>query len=130
MARIPTGDSGVLGVAFAPSGRILATAHHVPALRLWSLPERPLGSLGGHEGAVRALAFSADGRLLAADHDGIANLWDVRRGQPRTEVVADKPLRAAAVSSDGALEAVAGDGIGIELRELRGGPRRHLPAAA
>ena len=39
--------------------------------------------LGDHPGSVRTIAYSADGRQLAAGGDGFVYVWDLTRGQPR-----------------------------------------------
>jgi len=56
-------------------------------------------TLIGHEGAVKSLAYSPDGRLLAsASTDGTVRVWDVRTGE---EMIS--PL----CSNDGAVSSVA-----------------------
>ncbi len=43
-----------------------------------------LGALKGHSGAVEAMAFSPDGKLLAsAAGDRCVRIWDIRTGQPK-----------------------------------------------
>ncbi|MEU3312439.1 hypothetical protein ABZ743_07230 [Streptomyces sp. NPDC006662] len=79
-------DIAVFSVAFAPGGRILATASggRTP-VRLWDLAEprrpAPLATLAGHTDVVGSVAFSPDGRSLAsASDDRTVRLWSVARG--------------------------------------------------
>ncbi|OHV39566.1 MULTISPECIES: WD40 repeat domain-containing serine/threonine protein kinase [Pseudofrankia] len=73
----------VTSVAFAPDGRMLATASVDGTARVWRLAGEtdtgasPLGEpLRGHEGRVLAVAYSPDGRALAtAGGDHTARLW-------------------------------------------------------
>jgi WD40 repeat protein len=79
------------GWAFAPDGKILATAggytaHPWPVnragdVRIWDAESgRLLARLDRHWGAVSDVAFSPDGRILAtASYDGAIMLWNVAR---------------------------------------------------
>jgi WD40 repeat protein len=79
LARTLTGHASVVvGVAFSPDGRLLATASSDAMARVWDPATGDcLRTLTGHTGHVWAVAFSPDGRLLAtASRDATARVWD------------------------------------------------------
>jgi WD40 repeat protein len=78
----PAGTSD-LPVEFSPSGKTLAVADSLPGIvRLYDL--EPLTSRAQFRVAgVRALAFSPDGRILAAGGTGVLSLTDLESGTDR-----------------------------------------------
>ncbi len=72
-------DDQTWSVAFAPDGRILASAAESGVLRLWDVASgREIATLRGHHDRIWSLTFSPDGRIVAsAGADGTVRLWDV-----------------------------------------------------
>ena len=106
----------VKAVAFSPDGQILATAAiHV---KLWNLRNQAEVATLRHDNYMWALAFSSDGRFLAAgdgDQNGPGNVkvWDVSTRQAVASMQADsKVVYSVVFSPDDRLIASAGyDGI-------------------
>ncbi|KAF8595073.1 WD40 repeat-like protein, partial [Ceratobasidium sp. AG-I] len=74
--------------------------------RIWDVPNaRPIGEpVLGHEGVVRAVAFSPDGtRIVSGSEDCTICIWDAHDGAPIGEPLLghDGPVLSVSFSSDG-----------------------------
>ncbi len=93
-------------VAFSPDGHWLAATAHGAAY-LFELSSGLRRELRGPEGDLFGLAFANGGRaLLLGASSGQVSAWDVRSGQPLSEVL-DQPVSGLALSPDGAQLALA-----------------------
>ncbi|MEX5709866.1 TIR domain-containing protein [Parafrankia sp. FMc6] len=119
----PLSDLGPIhSVAISPVAPVLATLHQSAdgnVLRLWDLehPDRPirLAEVAGTVGGSGSLAFSPDGRVLAAgggDYspgNGDLTLWNV------TDPASPAPFGPTITDFDGAVQAVAYSPTGQHL---------------
>jgi WD40 repeat protein len=114
-----------LGLAFSPSGKLLAGACHDKTIRLWDTTTGTLvREITGHGTDVVVVAFSPDGRLLAGGgHDTTLRLWDVRTGKEQAKLVGHTDVpRMLAFSPSGKLLASGSwsDG-GVRLWDVAAG---------
>ncbi|MCZ7636511.1 MAG: protein kinase [Verrucomicrobia bacterium] len=95
---------GFGGVAFAPSGKTLATAHGDGAIRIWDLQTKQIAqTLEGHRDLVLGVRASPDGTLMASGGiDGSVRLWQLG-DRPSGEILGRHlgPVYSVAFSPDG-----------------------------
>lgn len=102
-------------------------------LQLWdAVADRPLGTLRGHRGSVKAAAFGSDGTYVAtAGTDGIVRLWAIAlRGDLPALKMTGKPAMWASFldgtedTAGSEIVAVAADGTLERARLLAGRPHK------
>ena len=99
----------VWSLAFSPDSSRVAYTHlgsKFYLLGLWRLDTPPVlvsdRHVNSYEEDLEAVAFSADGALLAtAGHDGEVRLFDAATGKPRGHVLTEEPLVAVAFHPSG-----------------------------
>jgi len=100
---------------------VIAAAEEDGVVRLFASDGRELHVLRGHTGAVRRLAFSADGaRLASASADRTVQVWDVATGQRPHTFQHDAEIRTLAFSPDGKRIASGGTDRIVRIFSLEG----------
>jgi RNA polymerase sigma factor (sigma-70 family) len=112
-------EPGAWSIAFSSDSKKLATAQGSDrTAKVWDVETgKELATFGEHPGWVVAVAFSPDGKTVAAGSPGkqsqVVKLWDLATGKERATL--EGPVGAynsLAFSPDGSILAVAGPGGG------------------
>jgi WD40 repeat protein len=132
------GQTAAGPLAVSPDGRSLAVAWRDGSIGLYDLPvlrDRPsapeLRRLAGLSAAAAALAWSADGRLVAAgDRGGALMAWAAATGEAvRREQAGSHPVSALAFAGRGRLLVSGGPSRAVRMLDLAaGGWGTNLPS--
>jgi RNA polymerase sigma factor (sigma-70 family) len=115
-----------LAAALSPDGKMVAGAARDGSVRLWDAGTgKEVRRLAGSHPSVQALAFSPDGRTLAAaggDAGSRVTAWDPGTGKGLWETpLADAGLETVAFSPDGKTVAAAGQNAVVYLLDAASG---------
>ncbi len=117
-------------LAFSPGGRWLAGGSTDGVVRVWDATTGALAmELPGHQGTVMAVAFTEDGRLVSASHDGTARVWRLPAEQSPAPPPAAQRVVSVASLDDSHLLAGEADGTVLcrEIPTSRNLWAAHLP---
>ncbi|OUL35397.1 serine/threonine protein kinase [Nostoc sp. T09] len=103
LSSLPSVSTGINCVSFSPDSKTLASGDD-KIIRLWDLnTQKILATLSGHSQAVKSLAYSPDGKILAtASDDNTIKLWDLNQFQEICTLVGHShAVKSVAFSPDG-----------------------------
>ncbi|WND23064.1 hypothetical protein RI060_39525 [Streptomyces janthinus] len=105
----------LLSLAFSPDGHTLATTGSPKgAVKTWNARTGQLQDSFSVSGEVGALAFSSDGRTLAASNERGVHLWDLATSQIRRTLPTRSPAAAVTFGPDGRTLAISA-GSSVEV---------------
>jgi hypothetical protein len=121
---------GAHAVAVSPDGKTAALAVGSGKVRIHDLDGKTADfTISAHGGLIMALAWSADGKVLATGGpDGTVKVWQRRSERPSVVLKSPGPalVRALAFSADGNTLASAHGRLGVILWDIKTGKERRL----
>ena len=97
-----TKSGNVLAVTFSPDGETLASAGTHKEINLWHVAEQELIATLNTQALVWTLAFSPEGRFLAADVGAKIRVWDMKTLEEVTTLEGcEGPVYSIVFSADG-----------------------------
>ena len=135
LRTLSEGEAGVTGVAFLPTGTLIAAAGLDAVIRLWDEKSAQVAErIVGHTGPIRRLialpsrGASGPALIATAGDDGTIRIWDVSSVPARAVRVLDhgSPVVALAAAPSGMLLVSGGDDGSLALwAPYTGIPIRH-----
>ncbi len=124
VAVLPGHSAWIRDITFHPGETLLASSDRDGIIRLWDMTTHAAQQTFMHDGDSRALAFSADGRLLAAADRSAIRLWNVNNGQEMVRLEGHtRPVVALAFHPGGGLLASGSGDNTIRLWGVASSPR-------
>lgn len=114
VAELESEVSTIDAISFRPNGSALVYGGADTAAWVWDLAGDNRALLEGHDGQVNALAYSADGNLIASGDASGVRLWNAATGELLASA-ADGAVNSVAFSPDGTLVAAGGEAGGVTL---------------
>ena len=115
-------------IAYAPTGKLIATGGEESTIRLWDRRGRLRRVLAGSFNGVGGLEWSRDGRYLASVHGTNLRLWEVKTGRLLRTITLPSSIHSVSWAPDASRLA-----LGCESRwgilDARTGEFDELPAA-
>lgn len=118
ISYLPQDSSQVIGAAFRPDGKVMATGNYTGEIRFWNVsdPFNPveIGEPVNAGDIVTGVTFSADGKtLFSSEYNGTIHIWDVSDPKTAYQLNVLSPqnlgeIAALALSPDGRILAAAG----------------------
>ena len=118
----------VWAIAFAPDGKLLASASRDRTVKLWDTESRKeIKTLTGHGGPVITVTVSHDGKILACGSDDkLVKLWNTETWQEEKTLSGhERTLPALTFTPDDRTLASASNDTTVMFVERRDGESRH-----